>query len=386
VPATAREAFEALSLDELRRRRSEKWRRYPEDVLPAWVAEMDFPLPPPVRAALLEAVERDDCGYANAGELPEVFARFAAERWDWRVDPARVHVVPDVMTGVAEVLRALTEPGAPVVVNPPVYPPFFNVTREIGRRVVEVPLAADRHLDLDGIERALAAGARAILLCNPHNPTGTVFTEDELAGVAALAARHGALVVSDEVHAPLTLPGAAHRPFLALSGGAAETGLAVVSASKAWNVAGLKCALVVAGSERMEREYARVPQHVRYHTGHLGVLASIAAYRDGADWLAGLLRQLDANRRRLAGLLAEQLPGVRYEPPQAGYLAWLDCRALDLGDDPAEAFLERGRVALTPGPPFGEAGKGFARLNFGTSSGLLAEAVRRMALSAAATR
>jgi cystathionine beta-lyase len=378
------EAFEALSLDELRRRRSEKWRRYPADVLPAWVAEMDFPLPPPVRAVLLEAVERDDCGYANAGELPAAFVGFAASRFGWTVDAARVRLVADVMSGVAEALRALTDPGDRVVVNPPVYAPFFTMTREVEREVAEAPLGADRHLDLDALERAFAAGARAFLLCNPHNPTGTVFTRDELEAVAALSAQHDVLVVSDEVHAPMTMPGAAHTPFLSLGGDAAERGIAIVSASKTWNIAGLKCALLVVGSDRMDAELARVPPHVRYHTGHLGVLASVAAFRDGAGWLESLVVHLDANRRRLSELLHELLPAVRYQPPQAGYLAWLDCRGLGLGDDPAAAFLERGRVALSSGPTFGEQGRGFARLNFGTSSELLAEAVRRMAIAAGA--
>jgi cystathionine beta-lyase len=380
VPPTP-ELFDAISIDELRLRRSEKWRRYPADVLPAWVAELDFPLAPAVRAALLDAVEHDDTGYASAGELPAAFAAFAAES-GWSVDPAHVHLVPDVMTGVAEVVRALTEPGASVVVNPPVYPPFFTVTREVGRAVVEVPLDETGHLDLAGLERAFASGARAFLLCNPHNPTGTVFTPAELEAVGALALGHDVIVVSDEVHAPLTFPGATHTPFVSLGGDAAECGVAIVSASKAWNLAGLKCALIVAGSERMEAELAHMPQHIRYHTGHFGVLASIAAYRDGGAWRRDLVAYLDGNRRRLAGLLAEQLPAVRYEPPEAGYLAWLDCRALELGDDPAAIFLGRGRVALSSGPTFGEQGKGFARLNFGTSAALLDEAVRRIAAAA----
>lgn len=370
-----------LSLDELRLRRSEKWVRYPPDVLPAWVAETDFALAPAVREALLAAVERGDTGYANPGELPEAFAAFAAARFGWAVEPPWVHLVADVMTGVLEVLLALTEPGDGVVVNPPVYPPFFNMTRGAGRTIVEAPLGGAGRLDLDALERAFADGARAYLLCNPHNPTGSVHSRDELAAVAELAVRHGVLVVSDEVHAPMTMPGETHVAFLALGGAATDCGIAIASASKSWNVAGLKCALLVAGSERMEGELQKLPDHVRYHTGHLGVLASIAAFRDGTGWLDELVARLDANRRLLAELLADELPGVGYTPPGAGYLAWLDCRALGLGEDPAEAFLERGRVALSPGPAFGEQGKGFARLNFATSAELLREAVRRMAAS-----
>ncbi len=372
--------FDDLSLDELRARRSVKWRRYPPDVLPAWVAEMDFPLAPPVREALAEAVARDDTGYASSGGLPEAFAAFASTRFGWTVDPERTLLVADIMSGVAEVLRALTAPGERVVVNPPVYPPFFSVVRDVGREVAEVPLTPGSRLDLDALERAFAGGARAYLLCNPHNPTGTVFTRAELAGVAELAARHGVLVVSDEVHAPMTLPGATHTPYLTV----AEDGLALVSASKAWNVAGLKSALVVAGSEQSAAWLGRIPGSVSYHAGHFGVIAAVAAFRDGGLWLDALVAHLDTQRRRLAELLAAELPSVRLVSPEAGYLAWLDCRALELGDDPSAAFLERGRVALSPGPTFGAEGKGFARLNFATSGALLAEAVRRMARASSA--
>jgi cystathionine beta-lyase len=342
---------------------------------------MDFALAPAVAAALRTAVELGDTGYASPGDLPAAFAGFAAARFDWTVEPAYVRAVADVMSGVLEVLRALTQPGDGVVVCPPVYQPFFVVTELAGRNVVEVPLDASDRLDLEGLEQAFAAGGRALLLCHPHNPTGTVFTESELRRVAELAAAHGVLVVSDEVHAPMTMPGERHVPFLTLGADAADCGLAIVSASKAWNVAGLKCALVVAGSERMDERLQALPLDVRFHVGHFGVLAAVAAFRDSGEWLDALVRQLDENRLRLGELLARDLPAIRYRPPGAGYLAWLDCRDLGLGDDPAAVFLERGRVALSPGPGFGEQGKGFARLNFATSSELLAEAVRRLASS-----
>jgi cystathionine beta-lyase len=367
--------FDDVSLDELRARRSVKWRRYPDDVLPAWVAELDFPLAPAVHRALTDALARDDTGYANADGLPAAFASFAAARWDWEVDPTRTLLVADIMSGVGELLRALTAPGARVVVNPPVYPPFFKMVDEVGRELVEAPLGADWRLDLDALEAAFAGGARCYLLCSPHNPTGTVHTREEVAAVAELAARHDVLVISDEVHAPMTLPGAMHVPYLEVG---AENGIALVSASKAWNVPGLKCALAVVASERMSAELRRLPEHVPFHVGHFGVLANIAAYADGGAWLDALVAHLDAQRERVAELLAAELPDVRHVRPEAGYLVWLDCRELDLGDDPSEVFLERGRVALSSGLPFGTGGKGFARLNVGTSGALLAEAVTRM--------
>jgi cystathionine beta-lyase len=376
------EVFESVSLAELRARRSSKWVTHAEDVLPAFVAEMDFPLAPPIKDTLRAAVERDDCGYAHPGGLGEAFAMFAADRFDWSVDPDRVWLVPDVMLGVAGLLAVTTSPGDGVVINQPVYPPFFSAITEAGRRVVNAPLAAGDHgweLDLDALERAFAAGATAYLLCNPHNPTGRVFTRKELEGVARLARRYGVLVLADEIHAPLTLPGSEHTPYVALGDGAADTGLTLSSASKAWNIAGLKCAVVVAGSAGGVELAEKLPKSLRYHAGHLGVLASLAAFTEGGPWLDALLGRLDANRSLLGDLLRVRLPDVRYVMPEAGYLAWLDCRALGLGDDPSAVFLERGRVALSPGPTFGEEGRGFARLNFGTSSGLLGEAVGRMA-------
>jgi len=376
-------SLDDLSLALLRRRRSAKWTTYPADVLPAFVAEMDFPLAPPIRTLLAEAVERSDTGYPSPALLGEAFAGFAAARFGWEVAPARVRAAPDVMTAVTELLRALTAPGEGVVVNPPIYPPFLGVTAELGRRVVEAPLRHSERgfeLDLDALETAFAGGARTYLLCHPHNPTGRSFRREELQAIASLALRYGVTVVSDEIHAPLTLPGASHVPYLSLAGEAASHGVAVAGASKGWNLAGLKCALIVSGSDEMDaRLEDALPSHLRYHVGHLGVLASIVAFEHGGPWLDAVVAQLDRNRRSLETLVCSELPGVVYVPPQAGYLAWLDCRRLGLGEDPAAVFLEHGRVALSPGPSFGTQGRGFARLNFATSSALLAEAVERMA-------
>jgi cystathionine beta-lyase len=376
-----------VSLELLRLRRSIKWRKYPDDVLPAFVAEMDFELAAPVRAALAEAVARSDTGYAATAPLGPAYAEFAAARYGWTLDPAHVRAAGDVVAAIAELVRALTEPGDGVVVNPPVYPPFFSVVAEVGRRIVEAPLARGPQgyeLDLGALERAFAGGARAYLLCSPHNPSGRSFARAELEAVAELAERHGVVVIADEIHAPLTLAGAAHVPYASLGGAAAAHGVVVSGASKGWNIAGLKCAVVVSGSPEMDRRLeATLAGHMPYRVGHFGVLASIAAFEHGVPWLDAVCTQLAENRTLLAALLAEQLPAVGYVPPQAGYLAWLDFSALGLGDDPAAALLEHGRVALSSGPEFGSGGQGFARLNFATSPGLLAEAVRRVALGAA---
>jgi cystathionine beta-lyase len=357
----------------LRERGSAKWAAYPPDVLPAWVAEMDFPLAEPVKAALHSAIERDDTGYLGSDLLgvPDAFAAFAERRLGWSVDPEQVSVATDVMVGIEELLQVVTAPGAGVIVTPPVYPPFFHDVRHAGREIVEAPLAG-ADLDLGAIERAFEAGAEALLLCNPHNPLGRVWSAGELAAVADVAAEHGAWVISDEIHGPLARE---YTPFLQVS----ERAFALTSASKAFNLAGLKLGLIVtAGGEARDR-VARMGSEGHWRAGYLGAVAAEAAFRDGDEWLDETLATLEGNRHLLAELLAERLPDVRYTPPQAGFLAWLDCRALGLGDDPAAAFLERGRVALSRGLDFGAQGAGFARLNIGTRPELVDEAVARMA-------
>jgi cysteine-S-conjugate beta-lyase len=374
--------FEDLDLDRLRRRRSEKWRLHPPDVIPAFVAEMDYDLAEPVVAALRAAVDLDDCGYATPDGVGETFAAFAASRHGWTVDPGMVHLIPDVMAGVDALLALATGPGDGVVVNTPVYPPFFQHIRFARRQVVEVPLLRTDggwELDFAGLEAAFAAGARGYLLCNPHNPTGRVFSAADLGRIAALADRYGVFVMADEIHASLTLPGARHTPFVSLGGAAAEHGVTLASASKAFNVAGLKGAVAVASSAAGERLLSRLPASCQFGAGLFGVLASLAAWSSGADWLDTLLGQLDHARAEFGRLLAERIPAARYVPPEASYLAWVDCAALGLGPEPAQVFLDRGRVALGRGLDFGAPGDGFVRVTIGTSSELLAAIVDRMA-------
>ena len=317
--------------------------------------------------------------------MAETYAAFTSAHLGWTVDPAGVVPVTDVMVGVAEVLRVLTSPGAAVMVSPPVYPPFFSTIREVGRTVVEAPLRVvdgRYHLDLDALEHAFAAGAEAYLLCNPHNPVGRVWTADELQAVAALAERHGVHVIADEVHAPLVLVGARHQPWLDLGGYAAERGVAISAASKAWNLPGSSAPSGHrAGSDA--RSADGLPRICA--TGSV-ISACSRLTQPGArvSWLQSLLEVLDRNRRLVVELLQKHLPDLGFVPPEASYLAWLDCRRLGLGDNPAEAFLERGRVALYPGLAFGQNGAGFVRLNLGTSADLVGEAVSRMSAAVGA--
>ncbi|MEJ1092014.1 MalY/PatB family protein [Microbacterium istanbulense] len=374
----------ALPLAHLRERTSEKWREYPEDVLPLFVAETDFPLAPAITAALERAVREGDTGYvASRTPLAQTYSDFAARRFGWQVDPALTRSTADVSMGIVEILRRVIAPGDRVIVNPPVYPPFFDLVTEAGGVVERVPLrdtGASWELDLEAIERALEDGARAVLLCNPHNPTGTVHAASALDGLARLAERYGATVVSDEIHAPLAQPEAAFTPFLASGEAARAVGYAVVSASKAFNLAGLKCALMVAATPERNALLRGLPAEVEWRTGQFGLLASVAALSpESDDWLDGLLVTLDANRRLLGDLLAAQLPEARYRMPDAGYLGWIDLAGLGWGDNPAKRILREGRVALHFGPAFGAEGAGHVRVNFGTSPEILTEAIRRIA-------
>jgi cystathionine beta-lyase len=382
-PAAARIAeFDGVSLDRLRHRQTEKWRRHPIDVLPAFVAEMDFSLAPPIRDALLEAVRAGDTGYAwRSSDLSRALSDFARSRFGWQVDPQGVLLIPDVMVGITEFLRAAGRPGDQVVINPPVYPPFFSHIAEAGLQVAEAPLAhlGDRYeLDLDALGRAFANGARFYLLCNPHNPTGRVFSREELLSVARLASQFEVTVLADEIHAPLVMAGHQHIPFLSLGQVAAERGISFVSASKGWNLPGLKCAQAVVSSDRMQDTLKRLPEEIIARVGNLGVIGSTVAYQDGRAWLDDLLEVIDRNRQFLGDWIAELLPNVRYQMPEGTYLAWLDCRALNLTQEPAEFFLERGKVSLGPGPNFGREGKGYVRITMATSAAILRDIVERM--------
>jgi cysteine-S-conjugate beta-lyase len=372
-------------LDVLRRRRSAKWQTYPADVLPLFVAEMDFALAPPIAAALHEAVDRSDAGYAMpAPGLGRALAGFAARRWNWDLDPAAVTAVTDVGVAVVELLRVVARPGDAVVICPPVYPPFFDWAPEAGARLLEVPLARDSsgwHLDLAGLEAAFATHPAAFVLCNPHNPVGRVHAPDELAALVRLARIYDVTIISDEIHAPVVLPGATFTPLLTVPG-AAEVAISVLSASKAWNLAGLKCAAIVTAAPGMAAITDRFAPDIRWRIGHFGIIASEAAFTAGEPWLDQLLTTLDLRRSLLSELLRERLPMITWHPPEATYLAWLNCGAIGPGNEARERFLDHGRVALEPGLSFGAAGSGYARLNFGTSADIIDQATAQMAKSA----
>ncbi|MBD5831447.1 aminotransferase class I/II-fold pyridoxal phosphate-dependent enzyme [Janibacter melonis] len=370
-----------VPLRTLRARTSAKWRAYDTDVLPLWVAEMDVMPAPAVVRALARVAETGDHGYPWGPAYPEAVARWYDRSFGVAVDPGASQLVADVMTGVAHALRAVTAPGAAVVITTPVYPPFHSVVGDVGARRVEAPLDAHGRLDLETVRAALVEGGpgSSVLLSNPHNPTGVVHSPAELEALLALAAEHDGHVVSDEIHAPLVLPGAGFTSVLAVPGG--SRALVVTSAAKGWNLAGYKAAVLVAG-EDVRDVLRRLPASAGYQASHVAVLAHVAALDDGQDWLAALVADLDANRTLLGDLLAQHLPQVTWRPMEATYLAWLDCSALGW-PDPSRVFLEQGRVALNRGRDFGRGSADHVRLNLATSPEVLVEAVERMGRAAA---
>ena len=369
----------------MRTHRSEKWRGFPPDVLPLFVAEMDFPIAEPIKKILIEMVSHSDMGYlSKIPELGESFAGFAKRRWNWEVNPEFVRLCTDVGVGMVEVLRACTQPGDKVMINSPIYQNFYNWINETKVELIDVPfIHQDNNWELDfvNIEKYYASGIKVHAICSPHNPLGKVFTQSELIRIAELAKRYGVTVISDEIHAPLTFSGNKFVPFLAASAEAAEVGICVTSASKAFNIAGLKSALIISQSKEKHELLAKMPVSVHFRSSILGAFAAVVAFNECEDWLAGAISTIESNAHYLKTLLDTHLPAAKYQIPQCSYLAWVDVSALNLGEDPAAVFLEKGRVAFNAGKIYGTSSSQFIRINLATSESVLAEAVNRMVKS-----
>lgn len=376
----ARSTCEA-DLERLRSLTCIKWTRYPADVIPAWVADMDLAPAPAAVHAVHELVERGDFGYnfAAHAQIPDAFCAWQEHGHGWRPVAEQVRLFCDVMQAVETALWLHTEPGDGVVLFTPVYHPFFPAITSTGRRVVECPLEAPGwRIDPELLASAIDGTTRAILLCNPHNPTGRVFDAEELAAIAEVAERHDLLVISDEIWADLVHPGAKHVPFASLSDEAAARTVTVSAASKAFNIAGLHCAVAHVGHPGVAAGLDDLPTHLLGGVGTPGAEATLAAWTKGEPWLEEVRKHLTSQRDHLTERVAAELPEVRFHVPEATYLAWLDFRNTTVADDPAAELLSRARVALSAGPDFGERGRGFARLNFATSRELLDEIVDRI--------
>lgn len=371
------------SRDELERLRSltcAKWNYFEADVIPAWVADMDLPPVPAAVEAVRALVDRGDFGYnfAAQGCLAQAFADWEARRHGWRPDVERLRIFCDVMQAVETALWFGTDPGDGVVLLTPVYPPFYSAIESNGRRVIDCPLIPGTwRLDADRLRHAIDDRTTTLLLCNPHNPTGRVFTREELELLAEIAREHDLLVISDEIWADLTHPGATHVPFAPLPDMGQRT-VTVSAASKAFNLAGLRCAIADIGSTRIRDAIAALPSHLLGAVGSLAAEATLAAWTSGEEWLEGVRDHLTAQRDHALARFNAELSDVAATCPEGTYLLWLDFRPLDLGQEPAEWLLEHARVALSKGTDFGPHGAGFARLNFATSRGLLDETIDRI--------
>jgi cystathionine beta-lyase len=367
---------------------SNKWRKFPPDVLPLWVADMDFASPPAVVAALRARVEHGFFGYlTEQPELREVVAERVTKRYGWRVTPEAVMPVPGVIAGFNLAIRALTTPGDGLLVQTPVYPPILRAAGNHGLTRDGHPLTrgADGRYTVDAhtFAGAIQPRTRAFLLCNPHNPVGRLFERRELEAMAETCLRRDLWIIADEIHGDLLFDGRQHVPMATLAPEVEQRTITLLAPSKTFNVPGLKCAAAVVPNPALRERLTAAVSDLVPKLNVLGHTAAVAAYREGDAWLEALLRYLEANRDFLVREVRARLPGVRVAAPDATYLAWLDCRETGL-DDPYAFFLERARVALNDGRTFGPGGEGFVRLNFGCPRALLAEAVARMAAALAA--
>jgi cystathionine beta-lyase len=361
-----------------------KWSLHP-DKIGAFVAEMDFGVAAPIAEAMHRAIDDGLLGYLPGHldeRLAQAYAGWAREHYDWDVPAAWVRPLSDVVTGLQIAVQHFSRPGSAVIVPTPAYMPFLFLPGGLGRDLVQLPMAGapESHVyDLDALDAAFTAGANLLVLVNPHNPIGRVLTRAEMVAISEVVERHGGRVFSDEIHAPLVYDGHRHVPYASVSGAAARHTITATSASKAWNLPGTKCAQLVLSNETDAATWAEVARMYDHGASNLGVVANIAAYEQGGPWLAEVLEHLDGNRRLLGRLLREQAPGIAWAEPQGTYLAWLDCRDLELGEHPADFFRDRAGVVLVDGTSCGAAGAGFVRYNFATPRPILTETVARMA-------
>lgn len=377
----------AHEISELRTHRSEKWRAFPADILPLPVAEMDFPVAQPILDTLHTMIDKSDLGYL--GPIPEMghaFSNFALKRWGWKADPNQVRIAADVGVGVVEVLRVITKPGDKILINSPVYPNFWTWITETHLVEVDVPFIHQElevdgsfwKLDWDGIEAAYASGIKAHLISNPHNPLGRMFSLEELTRFTELAKKYGVIILSDEIHAPLTYTESTFIPFLSISQTSREVGITITAASKGWNIAGLKCAIIVTEDEKMHELLNAIAPATHYRASLLGAFATVTAFEEGEPWLNALMQKMEINRHLVSDLIQQFTPRVGYHLPRCSYLAWLDLSDFGLGEDPALHLTENAKVAFVPGIRFGKQSSQFVRLNFATSPEILEEAFTRL--------
>lgn len=380
----------------LQARRNYKWRQYPQDVIPAFVADMDFRVAPPIRDAIRAVVDADDYGYPlRDGVRPDrlladAFCERMAGRYGWQPDPDLVIALSDLVQGVNAAVLALTEPGDGIIVQVPNYPPFREAVEGNGRVMVPLEMTATAEsyaFDLETLESRIDDRTRIFVLCNPQNPTGRAFTRTELEAILAFVEKHDLVVLADEIHADLLFSGTRHIPFASLSPEAAARSITLSSATKGFNIPGLRCAVAAFGSRMLlERVHARTPARVLGSVNHIGVDATVAAWRHGQPWLDAVLAHLQAMRDHIAATLRRDMPGIRFRVPDATYLMWLDCTDLGIEGTAHDFFLEHARIGFSAGEAFHPDGAKCVRMNFATSPALVDEMLERMVKAVRANR
>lgn len=381
--ASLTDRLDALTVEDLRATGGAKWERFP-DLIGAWIAEMDFGIAEPITRALHAHVDSGRFGYtlnSDKSELARAYTEFADRRYGWDVDPGWVRPAPDVLGVLGAMIDHFSSPGSKIVLPTPAYMPFLTMPLTHDREVVQVPMLREEgedrwRFDLDGLAAAFEAGGEILVLCNPVNPLGQVLTREEMLAVADVVEAHGGIVFSDEIHAPVVYDGFTHVPYATLDARTAAHSITATSASKGFNLPGLKCAqAILTNPEHRERWGVRCGA-VEDGASRPGYVAAVAAYDEGGPWLDAVVGYLARNRDALADLTAEHLPGSHYVRPEGTYLALLHLP--QLGDNPAAVLRREAGVMLTPGPALGDAGQGYVRLNFATPLPVLADIIERI--------
>lgn len=365
---------------------SAKWHFYNEDVLPMWVADMDFRSPEPILRAMHERVDHGVFGYGGlTAKLREVICERMARLYNWKIHPEAVVSLPGLVCGLNVVSRAIGDRGDGALVSTPVYPPFLSAPTNQDRELHSAPLALEErngHLfysfDAATFEAAIQPNTRLFILCNPHNPTGRAYTRAELTQMAEIAERHNLVICSDEIHCDLLLGGAQHVPVASLAPEIAERTITLMAPSKTFNVPGLGCSLAIIPNADLRKQMQKASNGIVPHVNLMGYTAAVAAYTECQDWLDELCIYLTRNRDFVVNYIAQELPQLRVTAPEATYLAWIDCRASGIDGNPQRFFLEQAKVALNDGGAFGKEGEGFVRLNFGCSRELLEQGLASM--------
>jgi cystathionine beta-lyase len=362
-----------------------KWDRYPSEVLPMWIADMDFPSPAGIQEALIKRVEHGVFGYTHPDvSFKEVIISWYSTRHGWQLEPDWIVFMTGVVSGLNNFCQAFRDSYHSVVVQTPVYPPILHAPEAAGLQKMEVPFSREPDgrysLDLDALEQSFQGGKCQFILCNPQNPTGRVFSQPELEAVADLCDRYDVVVCSDEIHSDLVFAPHRHIPFASLRPSTAQRTITFAAPSKTFNIAGLSCAFAIIPDPGLRETFKNQVESFSGHTNALGLTAGLAAYTSGGGWLQSLLEYLTANRQYLQEYVHKNLPGIGFYPPEGTYLAWLDFSGFRI-PDPARMLLDRGGVALNPGIEFGIPGRHFVRLNFGCPRQVLANGLDRIALA-----